>query len=279
MDLQFTSGQVCKIFGITKQTLLFYDKTGILKPKYKDRSNGYRYYTLAQFDLLYLILSLRETGIPLSKIKSLLAQRTVNETSTILENQISEIQNKIENLQTAKSRLYKNLVQIKQIEEMKEYEFRIKSVAEQHLLAMPVQYVNGFPDYYLTLSKITERMASYSIPFYWNVGCITTLEPLEDVKESMFVALDNAIVDQYVRLKPAGNYLCTYHYGPYDTLDGTYDKLLTYIKSNQLMILGDFYENYIINNLSTEDETSYITEISVAIDNGLKQPLALHPNP
>ena len=270
MDLQFTSGQVCKIFGITKQTLLFYDKTGILKPKYKDPNNGYRYYTLAQIVLLYLILSLRETGIPLSKIKSLLAQRTVNETSTILENQISEIQNKIENLQTAKSRLYKNLVQIKQIEEMKKYEFKIKAVPEQHLMAMPVQYVNGFSDYYLTLSKIIERMASYSIPFYWKVGCITTLEPLEDIKESMFVALDNAIVDQYVRLKPAGNYLCTYHNGPYDTLDDTYDKLLTYIKSNQLMMLGDLYENYIINNLATEDETSYITEISVAISNGVK---------
>lgn len=268
MELRFTSGQICKIFGITKQTLLFYDKTDILKPRYINRSNGYRYYTLGQFDLLYLILSLRETGVPLREIKSLLAQRTVNKTITILANQITEIQNKIVNLQTAKNRLDKNLAQIKEIGAVKDFaEFRVQAVPAQQLLAMPVQYVDGFPDYNLTLLKITERMANHSTPFSWKVGCITALEPPEDGKEEMFVVLDSAIADQYVKLKPAGNYLCTYHYGLYDTLNTTYDKLFACIKSNHLIRIGDIYENYIINSLATEDENSYITEISVAIVN------------
>lgn len=266
MEMRFTSGQVCKIFGITKQALLFYDKTDILNPRYINPQNGYRYYTLEQFDLLYLILSLRETGVPLKEIKNLLAQRTVKKTMAILENQISEIQNKIANLQVAKNRLYQNLTHIKQLEEMKALDpFRVKTVPEQPLLTMHVQYVNGFPAYTLTLSKIIERMASYSIPLYWKVGCITQREPVENGRELMFVVLDSVIADPYVKLKPAGDYLCTYHYGLYGTLDTTYEKLFDYIKAKRLTMSGDIYENYIINNLSTADENSYITEISVAI--------------
>ncbi|EGO63680.1 MerR family transcriptional regulator [Acetonema longum] len=267
MELRFTSGQVCKIFGITKQTLLFYDKAGILKPRDTNQKTGYRYYMLDQFDLLYLILSLRETGVPLKEIKDLLDQRTVNKTMTILENQISEIQKKIANLQVAKNRLYQNLTYIKELETLKALDqFRIKAVPEQYLLAMPVQYVNGIPDYNLTLLKITERIASYSIPFYWKVGCIPQLDPSENREEVMFVVLDSVITDPYVKLKPAGNYLCTYHYGLYDTLGNTYEKLFDYVKSNHLMMTGDIYEIYIINNLITADENSYITEISVTIE-------------
>ncbi|HWR08987.1 MerR family transcriptional regulator [Sporomusa sp.] len=276
MELQFTSGQVCKIFGITKQTLLFYDKAGIMKPKFINGNTGYRYYTLDQFDLLYLILSLRETGVPLKEIKKLLAQRTVNKTITILEDQISEIQNKVENLQAAKNRLYQNLTYIQQLGEIKNFEeFSLKAVPEQYLLAMPLQYINGLPAYHLTLSKITECLANHSIPFYWKVGYVTTLEPPEKSKDLMFVVLDHAIANSHVKLKPAGIYLCTYHYGLYETLDNTYEKLFTYIKSNRLTTIGHIYENYIINNLATADESSYITEISVAINNAAK-PLAGH---
>ena len=151
---------------------------------------------------------------------------------------------------------------------MKDFEeFSIKTVPEQHLLAMPVQYVNGLPAYNLTLSKIIERLATCSVPFYWKMGCFTTLEPPEEGKELMFVVLDSAIADPHVKLKPAGNYLCTYHYGLYDTLDNTYEKLFEYIKSNRLMRTGDIYENYIINNLSTADQNSYTTEISIRIKN------------
>ncbi|WP_110954988.1 MerR family transcriptional regulator [Anaerosinus massiliensis] len=267
MELRFTSGQICKIFGITKQTLLFYDKSDIIKPKYIDESNGYRYYTLDQFDLLYLILSLRETGIPLGEIKNLLRQRTLDKTIIILENQIAAIQNKIENLQTAKNRLYKNLTQIEQIKKIKKHEFIIKAVPEQYLLSMPVQYINGVPDYDLTLSIITERMTNQLIPFYWDVGCIIERESFELGKEEMFVVLENSIEGEYVKRKPAGNYLCTCHHGIYGTLDNTYEKLFEYVKLNNLRLIGDVYEKYIINNLTTEDEKSYITEITVAIGN------------
>ena len=42
-------GEVSKITGISKQTLRFYDKIGLLKPKHVDSDNHYRYDTPDQF--------------------------------------------------------------------------------------------------------------------------------------------------------------------------------------------------------------------------------------
>ncbi|EGT4207022.1 MerR family DNA-binding transcriptional regulator, partial [Clostridioides difficile] len=45
----FTTGEFAKLCGISKQTLIFYDKIGIFSPEYKDKNN-YRYYSVYQYD-------------------------------------------------------------------------------------------------------------------------------------------------------------------------------------------------------------------------------------
>lgn len=40
----YTAGELAKLFHIPKQTMLYYDKMGILKPEFV-AENGYRYYS------------------------------------------------------------------------------------------------------------------------------------------------------------------------------------------------------------------------------------------
>ena len=44
-------GQVCKLYGISLDTLRHYDKIGLLKPLVTEPS-GYRYYYIEQLDIL-----------------------------------------------------------------------------------------------------------------------------------------------------------------------------------------------------------------------------------
>nr|WP_243686653.1 MerR family DNA-binding transcriptional regulator [Clostridioides difficile] len=48
----FTTGEFAKLCGISKQTLIFYDKIGIFSPEYKDKNN-YRYYSV--YHMIHLI--------------------------------------------------------------------------------------------------------------------------------------------------------------------------------------------------------------------------------
>ena len=40
-------GEVSRATGLSKDTLHFYDKIGLLSPDHVDPQNGYRYYSLA----------------------------------------------------------------------------------------------------------------------------------------------------------------------------------------------------------------------------------------
>lgn len=47
--MKLLTGQVSKIFNISKDTLRYYDKMGLLKPEI-NKSNGYRYYSQEHID-------------------------------------------------------------------------------------------------------------------------------------------------------------------------------------------------------------------------------------
>ena len=71
MEHRFTAGEIAKLSGLSKQTILFYDKKGILKPDYVDPDNGYRYYSADQLDFLDNISMLKVLGYRNRRIDSM----------------------------------------------------------------------------------------------------------------------------------------------------------------------------------------------------------------
>lgn len=67
-DDYFTSGELSTLYNIPKQTLLYYDKIGFLKPEFIG-DNGYQHYNIIQYLTLEIILSLRKLDIPIAQIK------------------------------------------------------------------------------------------------------------------------------------------------------------------------------------------------------------------
>lgn len=43
-DNLFKMGEIIKILGVTRKTLLVYENMGLLTPAIKDEQSGYRYY-------------------------------------------------------------------------------------------------------------------------------------------------------------------------------------------------------------------------------------------
>lgn len=70
---KYLLGEVSEITGIHKDTLRFYDKIGLLKPRYVNPDNKYRYYTYDQFWSLDIITCCRSLNIPIKTIKAILA--------------------------------------------------------------------------------------------------------------------------------------------------------------------------------------------------------------
>ena len=95
MEIKFMAGEMARLHGISKQTLLYYDKINLLKPREKCGITGYRYYTLDQFEELEVVLYLKNLGISLKEIKAYLDTPSIEERMQKLEGQEQLIQEKI----------------------------------------------------------------------------------------------------------------------------------------------------------------------------------------
>lgn len=71
----FTIGQLAKRFKLSRSTLLYYDRIGLLHPSGRSESN-YRLYSDADAARLKQINLFRQAGVPLEEIRALLETNT-----------------------------------------------------------------------------------------------------------------------------------------------------------------------------------------------------------
>ena len=100
-------GEISKIYGIGRDSLMYYEEIGILNP-FRD-SNGYRLYSISDIWKLNLIKELRILNFPMKTIKEYLENRNIKSTNEMLEKEIKLIDEKIEELISHKENIKKRL--------------------------------------------------------------------------------------------------------------------------------------------------------------------------
>ena len=84
--------------GISRQTLIYYDKHDIFKPGYVDE-NGYRYYSLYQIPFLREICALKCENVSLKEIVDNLQERNIDNVTELLLSNKENIKKELEDLQ------------------------------------------------------------------------------------------------------------------------------------------------------------------------------------
>ena len=69
----FKISEFARLSGTTAIQLRHYDEIGLFRPVWVDPNSGYRFYTPAQLPELHRIIALRDVGLPLREITSLVA--------------------------------------------------------------------------------------------------------------------------------------------------------------------------------------------------------------
>lgn len=75
----FKTGDFSKIAQVSARLLRYYDDIGLFSPAHIDRETGYRYYTVDQLPRLNQILALRDLGLSLEQIRTMLADSVTTE--------------------------------------------------------------------------------------------------------------------------------------------------------------------------------------------------------
>ena len=114
MKEYYRIGEISKIYEIGRDSLMYYEEKGILKP-FRDK-NGYRLYSMNDIWKLNLIKELRTFNFSMEKIKSYLDVRNIENTKQMLNEEIFLLEKNIEQF----NRLKENITQrLRDIEEVK----------------------------------------------------------------------------------------------------------------------------------------------------------------
>lgn len=91
-----TVTQIAKQFGVSRTTILYYEKEQLLIPAYRSE-NGYRWYGEKEIKRLEAITSYRSYGLSVASIRALL-NRDGESQSQILKDHFNELEREIQNL-------------------------------------------------------------------------------------------------------------------------------------------------------------------------------------
>lgn len=91
---RYTRGKVCKVLDVTRDTLRHYEECGLLMPT-QNQKNGYKYYSIADLEILRVILFLRAIDIPIKDIPKFIECKDINIYSSFLDEQIKIAVDKI----------------------------------------------------------------------------------------------------------------------------------------------------------------------------------------
>ncbi|SMC88806.1 DNA-binding transcriptional regulator, MerR family [Desulfocicer vacuolatum DSM 3385] len=261
MKINFLTGEMAKLHGISRQTLLYYDKIGLLKPKEVDEINNYRYYTLDQFETLDVILSLKSLGMTLKEIKHYLSKASLSDRMEQLKLQDLLIREKIEQLERTGRRLTSFLTALKQGMEITPFEIGIKFLKKRYILIEPVQPPFEWYDLEMAIKKLIACSRQEEIVMSGYMVYVDNDEDGQEIYRKVALEIDHDAPDCIA----AGEYGYLYHQGPYEDLGRSRSLLQEYIEKSKYQVSGEIIEKVLLDTFAVSDETQYLVEIQIPV--------------
>ena len=264
MENLFSIGELSRSQNISKQTLIFYDKTGVFHPAYVDPSNGYRYYSASQLDELDTILILKKSGLSLQKIKELLSHYTTQSSLKVLKSQLGVIDRQMEELRLVRSRLSQRCAQLEGANLHQEGP-RVEKMEEQYVLTRPVEPPFTLREISIATKQCFAQAFQESLPIFFQSGVRVPLERIlrGDYTQAdlVFLPTEKTGRANNIQRLPAGRCAAIYHRGDYLSIGASYEKLLAFCREQGLTVASDSYEFCINDYITTGDESEYLTKI------------------
>ena len=268
MKEYYKIGEISKIYGIGRDSLMYYEELGILKP-FRDK-NGYRMYKLSDIWRLNLIKELRSLNFPMKKIKEYLDDRNIESTKKILNKEISLIDEKIEELLSYKQNIMKRLDTINdELRNLKLYEIDLVYINKRKALELNANITKDEEFDFLIQKLQKDYENRFTILGNNNIGSSFCLDKIKqgiyNEFKSVFCFLDDE-EEIYNIIFNEGYYLTLTYKGEYKNNKHYINKMFKYIEEKGYKIISDPIEIYKIDIHETGDINEFVTEIQIPVD-------------
>lgn len=252
-----TISEFAALSGIKRANLIYYDEIEVLKPVYRGKNN-YRLYSYMQLDLAYVILSLRNMGISLDEIKEYAQGRSPNKALELFSKHIQTVDHEIEKLQWIKEIMSQYIAKISTCKDIASPKIELVQLEKETICLGPaIDEVDAKLESMLDFVMLCH---GNGIDLVNHTGKLFTQQSMQNKKWStpdrFYIRTSNG---NYQTEK--GLYLVLYDRSDDLNKDVLYEKLLNYIKENNLEICGNTYEEYPLDEISINNPNDYLIKI------------------
>lgn len=253
-DNLFKIGEITKILGVTRKTLLVYENMGLLTPAVKDEQSGYRYYTADNMTQIRSIRSLQALGLSLTEIAEYYYDT-------------GNLDHHLERLMNLRAVLDRN-IQMLQVRSAKQGDLTVHQVRLPRQVCFCRRYqcedtadaANKLRDTYIAAAR-TGMMSMNARMFTMRMDsacdgldlmcCIPVHDGFTGAERKAFVET------------PA---LCIYYRGSYEGIGTAIAALDAYVRENRVETTGPYRSIYLEGPPSRgANSNDYITEVAVPI--------------
>ena len=253
-DNLFQIGEVTKIMGVTRKTLLVFEDLGLLTPAYKDEESGYRYYSADNMTQIRSIRSLQALGLTLKEVAEYYYDT-------------ENIDAHLQRLMELRASLDRN-IQMLQVRSAKQGDLTVRPTRLPRQVCFCRRYqcedvadgANKLRDTYIAAAR-TGKMSMLSRMFTMRMS--TAAEKLDLM--CCIPVEDDFQGPERVEF-PEAPALCIYYRGPYEGTGNAIRALMEYVKVNQVEVAGPFRSIYMEGPPNRgSNSADYITQIAVPI--------------
>lgn len=250
----FQIGEVMKIMGVTRKTLLVYEDMGLLTPAHKDENSGYRYYSADNMTQIRAIRSLQALGLTLKEVAEYYYD-------------MDHIDTHLQRLMDLRASLDRN-IQMLQVRAAKLGDLTVRktSLPQQvcfcrRYLCEDVSEASGrLRDTYIAAAH-TGKMSMLSRMFTMRMS------PATDRLDLMCCIPVDGSYDGPERMEFAETpALCIYYRGPYEGTGTAIRALMAYVAEHHVETTGPFRSIYLEGPPNRgANSGDYITQVAVPV--------------
>lgn len=267
MNLRFTVGELAKLSHVSKQTLIYYDREGVFKPSIVNESNGYRYYTADQLEVLDSIMILKEMGLSLSEIRHFMQTRNEENAVALMKSQQEKIKNKIATLRLVARRLARKIETVEEFHAGGQALQWLNNAKPQYLGVQRVPPPGGILEVDMSIKMLFLKAQTYRYAHFYQIGTMISAQNLQEENficaDCTFFPLEEKPSRGEFLIKPAGLFLRGYHTGRYEDIGVTYRRMMAQMKQEGYAPMDYSYEYCVLDSLTTKASAQYVTEIQI----------------
>lgn len=263
-----TTGEFAKLCKVNKQTLFYYDQIDLLSPVYKNEK-GYRFYSINQMELFYVIDLLKDLDMSLHDIQQYTQNKSPESFLRLMYQKKEEIVKKRQEIEMKEKLIEAKIALMEDATQINFDQITLEHLPEATLyLSRNIENISD-EEFVEVISEFIDELNESQLDTGYPIGGITKREQVlkgEFSKYSYLYMEQPNPKEGYPYFQAVkGDFLIGYHIGDDKTIHKTYKRLLSEMERLNLTLGDHVFEEYVYDTVVTNQKEEYVTKIMVEV--------------